>query len=529
MYSLYGINDKDYKDHATAWRAAVNDETREKIAEEVRLALLGSKDFNTTFEIKTKSGETRHIGARAHVARDERGQPIMMYGINWDRTDEENKSRSINFLLQQSSSVNKYAVISETDKAGKITFANENFYKITGYSHTEIMGETHRILSSQFHPKEFWAEMWRTVLSGEIWHQRVRNQRKNGSIYWLDDIVFPVFNQHGEIEKFQSIAFDISTEMRAEEALEVERVKAAHLGRLAYLGEVAGGIAHEINNPLAVIAGKLSQIERRIKGPQFAKELPKVLEDTSKCIRQVGRISHIIAGLQQFARNDNTQNVETVNTEDLTKDLLELCADKIATRGIQLKFIGTHHPLRCIRVQIEQVLINLINNSADAIELLSDKWIELSAKARGGFIEFSVTDSGNGIPKEIEEKLMQPFFTTKAIGKGTGLGLSISKNIIEAHHGTLKYDRDSKHTRFTILLPIQQDALLDINSIDEAIQAHLDWRRKITNYLTKPDGSLDPKKISQENNCALGKWLARQCLQHNAPELFHTLDRIHLD
>jgi C4-dicarboxylate-specific signal transduction histidine kinase len=113
----------------------------------------------------------------------------------------------------------------------------------------------------------------------------------------------------------------------------------------------------------------------------------------------------------------------------------------------------------CRAVQISQVLINLINNAVDAIQDLPEKWIRIDARLQKGMIHIAVTDSGHGIPKDLADKIMKPFFTTKGVGKGTGLGLSISRGIAQDHGGDLTLDEDSPHTRFVLILPQARESL----------------------------------------------------------------------
>lgn len=114
-----------------------------------------------------------------------------------------------------------------------------------------------------------------------------------------------------------------------------------------------------------------------------------------------------------------------------------------------------HHEIKisCHPAQISQIILNLLNNSFDAVSVLEEKWVRLVVKENKNDVEIQVTDSGKGIPYEYQSKLTQPFFTTKASGKGTGLGLSISQVIAEAHHGELYLDKESKNTRFIVKLP----------------------------------------------------------------------------
>jgi signal transduction histidine kinase len=145
----------------------------------------------------------------------------------------------------------------------------------------------------------------------------------------------------------------------------------------------------------------------------------------------------------------------------MTRDVLNLCEQKIKNAQINLivKMPEDEIVVECSNTQISQVLLNLIGNAHDAIVSFESKWIILEFKLinNQSFVECSVTDCGNGIPKEIVEKLMQPFFTTKDVGKGTGLGLSISLGIIKAHKGKFYLDESSKNTRFVFEIPLKSN------------------------------------------------------------------------
>jgi signal transduction histidine kinase len=231
----------------------------------------------------------------------------------------------------------------------------------------------------------------------------------------------------------------------------------AHLvahSKMATLGEMAGGIAHEINNPLAVIGGRVAIMERVIKKDPI--DLTKLNRDLDQIKNMVERISKIIKGLRIFSRNADADAMEPIEVEKIVVETLELGREKIRNGNIDLRVsVEPRLTVNCRPVQISQVLMNLIMNSHDAILHLEEKWITLEAKKTAGKAVISVTDSGPGIPEEVVSRLMQPFFTTKGPGKGTGLGLSISKGIIESHGGHLVYEPADGHTRFVISLPAE--------------------------------------------------------------------------
>lgn len=381
MHSLYGKQQSEFTGQLADWVSTLNPDIKERTVQELNLALHGKKNFNTTFEIITKSGEHKFIGAKATIVRNKENNPAMVYGINWDRTAEEKQIRSINSLTQQSTNISHFAIFTETDTLGVITYLNENTCKISGYTESEIRGKTHKIFGSNTHSKEFWEAMWRALTNGQVWRHKIRNKRKDGTFYWLDSIAYPVFGFDGKIEKFQNIAFDITREMAAEEALEIEREKAAHLGRLAYLGEVAGGIAHEINNPLAIIEGHLCHIDRMISSNDIVQGISKLQNASDKCHKQVQRISKIISGLRQFARKDEFLNSENLEINVLLSEVSTLCEENLKHHQIKLTTDHSKFQFHCVRIQIEQVLVNLVRNSIDAIENLPEKWIHIYSRA----------------------------------------------------------------------------------------------------------------------------------------------------
>jgi PAS domain S-box-containing protein len=418
-------------------------------------------------------------------------------------------AEEVNFLRQRITAIDQLSIISASDINGKITFANDNFCKISGYSKEELLGKDHRIVNSCLHSKDFFKHMWSTMMAGKTWRGQVRNKKKAGEHYWVDSSIIPILSTEGIPYEFLSVRHDITTEKNSEQALEQEKVKNIHMGRLAALGEMAGGIAHEINNPMAVITGLLAINNEKLLSENLSNEIPKILERSKKIDHQVSRIVKIIDGLRSFSHSESSEKLEEVSFKKIIESVLNLCEKKLKDLDVRVELDCGEINLNCHPIQIEQVILNLINNSADAIAEMDEKWIKIKTSMRGGFVEISITDAGHGIKEEIANKVMLPFFTTKPIGKGTGLGLSISRSIIESHGGSLLLDPSSANTRFIILLPQNDQALFEIINIDEAISAHLGWRQKLTSHLAKRDGSLDSERIGADNHCPLGRWIEK--------------------
>ena len=240
--------------------------------------------------------------------------------------------------------------------------------------------------------------------------------------------------------------------------LENARMSLISSSKLAALGEMAGGIAHEINNPLAIIDGSARMLAVIIKRDKVDSE--KVDRIVGTIEATVVRISRIVCGLRSFARDGANDPMEVTSVASLVEHSLALCNERFKAHSIEL-VIGAIDPglmVNCRATQLEQVLLNLLSNAHDAVEALALKWVKVEVHDLHQKVEITITDSGKGIPHEIREKIMQPFFTTKSIGKGTGLGLSLSKGIVEAHGGCLSLDAKCENTRFVIQVDKQPEA-----------------------------------------------------------------------
>lgn len=225
-----------------------------------------------------------------------------------------------------------------------------------------------------------------------------------------------------------------------------------HSARLIELGETVGAIAHEINNPLTIVMGKAHGIKRSLTTESLKNE--KVFKSLEDIIHSSLRIAKLVAGMKTLVRNSENDPLSLQSFEDHLEIVRFLAQSKSESRGIQfsIECLATDLTCYCRPSQIEQVLINLINNSFDAVEKLEQKWVKLIIKNVGSSIVFEVIDSGHGINSEVVNKIWNPFFTTKEIGKGTGLGLSISLAIAKENNGNIVYRLEDNHTVFSLYL-----------------------------------------------------------------------------
>jgi signal transduction histidine kinase len=248
---------------------------------------------------------------------------------------------------------------------------------------------------------------------------------------------------------------DVSKEFLQRRELEAQRQQLFNSSKLASLGEMAGGIAHEINNPLAIISTSTILLKKVIKVKGFEDlKLESLVNNIEKTTE---RISKIILGLRSITGNEELSELNVIPLSTIIENSLSVCQEKFKADGIIIEKVTSgcsfDDTIYCNDVQISQVLLNLVTNSSHALELLDEKWIRLEISQEEDKFKFSVTDSGTGINTDISDEIFNPFFSSKEVGKGTGLGLSISKQIAEKHGGELYLDRNSKNTKFTLELP----------------------------------------------------------------------------
>ena len=287
--------------------------------------------------------------------------------------------------------------------------------------------------------------------------REVQGKRQSGSI-------FPIGLSVGEIPtddqpKFVGIIQDITDRKRSEEEIHHIRERLSQFGRLSTLGEMAAGLAHELNQPLTAIATYTQACQRLIESGQS--DDGEILATLKKCDAQAQRAGDVIRRLRQFVQKRELGRQE-VSCEELIRDLAALAEVDARNNGISLTIdVAEGLPKIMVdSVQIQQVILNLIRNGIDAMLNMdqNDEGISvLVTKFENDQIKIAVTDHGSGITEEAEKKIFQPFFTTKS--SGLGLGLAICKSIIASHGGVLSFTKNpSGGTTFHFTLPVISEA-----------------------------------------------------------------------
>ncbi len=226
--------------------------------------------------------------------------------------------------------------------------------------------------------------------------------------------------------------------------------------KMVALGEMSAGLSHEINTPLAIISNSSAQIELALAMPEPKSAVSTANAALEKINKAVYRIARVVQGLHDFSQGSSKEIIRNIDLKNVVRDAVELHAEKFRLNGIELIQNITSDPTICHGqyAQLIQALTNLLNNAHYACLNVSNPQVTIALVADRDIAKISVCDNGVGIPPEIEQQIMQPFFTTKPIGTGTGLGLSIALGIAKSNQGDLYLDRSFSNTCFTLKLPL---------------------------------------------------------------------------
>jgi two-component system sensor kinase FixL len=347
------------------------------------------------------------------------------------------------------------------DHKGRIETFNSAAEVIFGFNAQDILGKNVSLLMPEPYKGEHddyirnYLETGNAKIIGI--GREAQGRRKDGSI-------FPIDLSVGEIPtdgqpKFVGIVRDATKRKRSEEEIHQIRERLSQFGRLSTLGEMAAGLAHELNQPLTAIATYTQACQRLIESGQSDDD--EILATLKKCDSQAQRAGDVIRRLRHFVQKRELGRQE-VSCDELIRDLAALAEVDARTNGIPLTIdVAAGLPKIMVdAVQIQQVVLNLIRNGIDAMLNMdqNDEGISVSVtKFENDQIKITVTDHGSGITKEAEKKIFQPFFTTKS--SGLGLGLAICQSIIASHGGVLSFTKNpSGGTTFHFTLPVISEA-----------------------------------------------------------------------
>jgi len=339
---------------------------------------------------------------------------------------------------------------------GQFVLWNRGAEETWGFARKDVVGKSDYDLFNEEMAKHFYKKDKETLDSMKlVFIEQEPVESKSGKTILVRTWKVPVNDLDGKPRYLLGISQDITRLVRIEKELEEQRQTAMVSAKLATLGEMASGIAHEINNPMAIISGLSSVLLKKIDSGSYdlqeCKDSIQKMKDTST------RVSKIVNGLKTYSQDSEQLILKNESSRNLLEETLSFCKAKIENEGIQLQIDEFEdQTINVMGVQISQVFLNLLNNARDIAVASQDKWIKISSETTADSYIVSITDPGKGIEKEVVDKMFNPFYSTKVPGKGTGLGLGISKKIIESHGGKLTYTLKNGFTTFEIVLPLSR-------------------------------------------------------------------------
>ena len=328
------------------------------------------------------------------------------------------------------------AIVATTDVRGRITYVNDKFCEISGYSRDELIGQDHRLINSRLHPEEFIRDLWVTIANGRVWHGEIRNRAKDGHCYWVDTTIVPFLDARQKPYQYIAIRADITARKAAEERL-------AQQAALARLGQMAAVVAHEVKNPLAGIKGAMQVLmsRRTSADSEFG-----VMRDI---VVRIDALNELIQDLTMFAR-PRPPRLSEVNVRHLLDEAGTMLGRDPIGASLDLRIGGGDGTIAADPDLLRAAVLNLLLNAAQASH--GRGAVYLTADRYNGSWTIEVRDNGPGIPVELRDEVLEPFFTTKS--RGGGLGLPIAKRVAEMHGGTLTLTcPESGGTSVVITLP----------------------------------------------------------------------------
>jgi PAS domain S-box-containing protein len=311
------------------------------------------------------------------------------------------------------------AIVATTDVSGRITYVNDKFCEISGYSRDELLGQDHRIINSALHSKEFIRNLWHTIANGQVWHGEIRNRAKDGHFYWVDTTIVPFLNERGKPYQYIAIRADITARKEAEARL-------THQAALARVGQLAAVVAHEVKNPLAGVKGAVQVLmsRRSANDPE-----QQVMRDI---VSRIDALNELIGDLLVFAR-PRPPRLARIDLRRVLEEAVSMLRRDPLGSTIEVTIEGTEITVDADAELIRATVLNLLINAAQALEGAGRITIALSRQRQSAVID--VRDNGPGIPPEMREQVFEPFVTTKA--RGGGLGLPVARRTAELHGGSL--------------------------------------------------------------------------------------------
>jgi PAS domain S-box-containing protein len=400
--------------------------------------------------LRRKDGSLLHSLQNISVVRNAQGRVVQIRGLMLDVT----KQRKVQSQLQRERDFNQkilnttQSMIFVLDTAGLVSYANRRCFE-AGYREEELIG--HRLVKwvENSQRTEFEAALQTTAHGQQVENLEMRVKRSDGSMGHFSISLSPMRDESKQVNSVVVVMTDITDAV-------LLQAKLAHSEKMATIGRLVSGVAHEVNNPLAAILGFTDLLLENPNIPAAARD------DLQIILRETQRTKEIVQDLLSFARQRPAQR-EPMQLNTILRQTIKLRSYDFASHGVEVseEFDENLDLAMGDPQQLQQVFLNILNNAYDAIQESGDHGkINIRTQRAKEYLEVSFTDSGTGISEP--ERIFDPFFTTKQVGKGTGLGLSICYGIVRAHGGEILCwnNEGAAGSTFLVRLPVATDAAL---------------------------------------------------------------------
>ena len=417
---------------------------------EFRRAILGAGALRNREEaLRRKDGSLVHTLQNVVVVRDASGKVIQYRGLMLDISElksfqsELQRQRDFNAKILE----NTQSLILVVDTAGLISYANQRTYEVGRFQAGQLVGCRIRELVDAKHQEKFNQAILQTLLGLQVNNLELTLVVGGDRTVHFSANLSPMRDHNGDVNSIVVVMSDVTDDLLLQSKL-------MQTEKMAAVGQLVSGVAHEVNNPLTAILGFADLLVQQPEMPDGARSQLQIIIDEAQ------RTKQIIQNLLSFARQMPPQR-EAVHINDLVRRTLLLRAYDFAHGGIEVKE-NLQEPFPEVVAdpqQLQQVFLNVLNNSYDAIRETGDPGvIEIETAVRNGAAEISFIDNGAGI-RELQ-RIFDPFYTTKGLGKGTGLGLSICYGIIREHGGEIVAGNrtNGKGATFTVRIPLDTKA-----------------------------------------------------------------------
>ncbi|HAA11597.1 MAG TPA: hypothetical protein DCE41_07815 [Cytophagales bacterium] len=366
---------------------------------------------------------------------------ILLQNITDSKLFEEKLKQTVYELNFQKSALDISAYVSISDRDGIITYVNDRLCQISGYRHDELVGQSHSLFNSHYHPNSYWDEMYSRLRTGEVWHGEMKNRDKNGDSFWADTYIVPFKNAKGEITQYVSIRFDVTQRKLMEEDL---KAKNFELDSFVY------HTSHDLRAPLTSILGLVNII-------LMEEDKENIMDYTRMIQSSILRLDDFIKSILTYSQNSNSERKYIfINFHDIIDaNLQELRYLKNFDKVDITVNLENDIPFYCDPIRLNIIFKNIISNSIKYAHHDRDyNFLKIKVKQTAEFAQILFEDNGQGINEEYQGRIFDMFYRANEASDGSGLGLYIVKQTMDRLGGIIRFQSVyNRGTTFTLEIP----------------------------------------------------------------------------